>query len=230
MVELGDLREGLMPADINKTIKQLLKLKGIKMVGVGTNLACMGGITPDTNKMKQLSAIATSIEQDFGIKLLIVSGGNSANYDWFVGTKNPGRINNLRLGESIYLGRETLNRKPIPGLFLDAFTLVAEAIESKTKPSRPYGNSGQDAFGNSPVFQDKGLMNRVLLGLGLQDVLVSGLTPLSDVHILAASSDHIALDAGNTQLKVGQEVSFSLNYSALLSAMTSPYITKAILD
>ena len=36
---------------------------------------------------------------------------------------NVGKINNLRLGESIYLGCETLHRKPIPGLFTDALTV-----------------------------------------------------------------------------------------------------------
>ena len=46
-------------------------------------------------------------------------------------TKDVGRINNLRIGESVFLGREPLNREQIPGLFTDAFTLVAEVIELK---------------------------------------------------------------------------------------------------
>ena len=226
MVELGDLREGIMLSDLENTVNEVIELKGIELAGIGTNLACFGGIKPNNEKMEYLSSIVKGIEDKFKLKLEIVSGGNSANYDWFMSTKDVGRINNLRLGESIFLGRETLDRKIIKGLFTDAFTLVAEVIESKTKPSLPYGDIGQDAFGNIPKFTDLGLMNRAILGIGLQDVLVSGLTPILDIDILGASSDHIIIDAKQLEIKVGDTIGFSLNYGALLSSMTSPYITK----
>jgi len=226
MVELGDLREGVMPPDIENTVKKVIKLKGIKLAGIGTNLACFGGIKPNDEKMGYLSSLAKDIEKKFGLALEFVSGGNSANYNWFMSTKDVGKINNLRLGESLFLGCETLDRKPIAGLFTDAFTLFAEVIESKTKPSLPYGDIGQDAFGNIPKFTDLGLMKRAILGLGLQDVLVSGLTPILDIDILGASSDHIIINAKQLDIKVGDTVGFNLNYGALLSAMTSPYIIK----
>jgi len=226
MVELGDLREGMMPSELENTVNEVIGLKGIELAGIGTNLACFGGIKPDDKKMGYLSSIAKDIEDKFKLKLEFVSGGNSANYNWFMSTKDIGKINNLRLGESIFLGCETLDRKPIPGLFTDAFTLIAEVIESKIKPSLPYGDVYQDAFGNKPKFIDRGLIKRIILGVGLQDVLVSGLTPLLDIDILGASSDHIIVDAKQTDLKVGNTVEFKLNYEALLSAMTSPYIIK----
>jgi len=226
MVELGDLREGIMPSNMDNTVKEVIRLKGIELVGIGTNLACFGGIKPDEKKMEHLSSIAKGIEDKFKLKLKYVSGGNSANYNWFMTTKDVGKINNLRLGESIFLGRETLDRKPIPTLFTDAFTLIAEVVESKIKPSLPYGDIHQDAFGNTPKFHDIGKIRRALLGVGLQDVLVSGLTPILDIDILGSSSDHLVIDCKNTELKVGNEVEFNLNYGALLAAMTSPYISK----
>lgn len=226
MLELGDLREGLMPTDLDLTIKQILALKGIELVGLGTNLACFGGIAPDKEKMKNLSDITRDVEERFGLKLAYVSGGNSANYDWFMSTNDVNRINNLRLGESIFLGCETLHRKPIPGLHTDAFTLVAEVIESKIKPSLPYGEVSQDAFGNVPEFQDQGPITRAILNLGLQDVMVSGLTPRLDIDILGASSDHIIVDTKKLEIRVGNELEFDLNYGALLAAMTSPYVVK----
>jgi len=226
MVELGDLREGLMPSDLEDIVREVVELEGIELSGIGTNLACFGGIKPDEEKMGYLSSLAREVEERFDLTLEFVSGGNSANYNWFMTTEDVGRINNLRLGESIYLGRETLYRKPIPGLFTDAFTLVAEVIESKIKPSVPYGEFCQDAFGNIPKFQDHGQIRRAILGVGLQDVLVSGLTPRSAINILGASSDHIIVDAKEIDLNVGNEVEFNLNYGALLSAMTSPYIMK----
>lgn len=226
MVELGDLREGLLPSDLENTVKEIIVLKGIEFVGVGTNLACFGGIEPDEEKMEYLSTIVKNIEEKFGLTLEFVSGGNSANYNWFISTKDIGKINNLRLGESIFLGCETLYRKHIPNLFTDAFTLITEVIESKIKPSVPYGNVHQDAFGNTPKFQDRGQIRRAILGVGLQDVLVSGLTPMLDIDILGASSDHIIVDAKQIELNVGNGVSFNLNYGALLSSMTSPYVIK----
>ena len=226
MLELGDLREGLMPVDLDSTIKHVLELEGIEIVGIGTNLACFGGIKPDKEKMDYLSTIAKDVDKKFGLKLKYISGGNSANYDWFMATDDIGKINNLRIGESIYLGCETLNRKPIPKLFTDAFTLIAEVIESKVKPSLPYGEVSQDAFGNVPKFQDQGQINRAILDIGLQDVLVSGLTPRLNIDIIGASSDHIIVNTKKIDLKTGNEVEFDLNYGALLSAMTSPYVIK----
>ncbi len=226
MVEMGDLREGLMPSDLEQAVELVNSRKGIILAGIGTNLACFGGIKPDKNKIEYMSSLALDIESKFGLKLEYVSGGNSANYEWFMSTEDMGIINNLRLGESILLGCETLYRKPIPGLFTDSFKLLAEVIESKIKPSKPYGDICQDAFGNVPEFPDRGQIRRAILGIGLQDVLVSGLAPCMDIDILGASSDHIIIDAKELDLKVGDEVEFNLNYGALLSAMSSPYINK----
>jgi len=226
MVELGDLREGIMPSELDNTIKEVVGLDGIKLVGIGCNLACFGAIKPDEEKMRHLSGLAIDIEGKFGLTLSYVSGGNSANYSWFMSTSDIGRVNNLRLGESILLGNETLLKKPIPGLFTDAFTLIAEVIESKIKPSKPSGEVCQDAFGNVPEFQDRGLINRAILNVGLQDVQVSGLTPRLDIEILGASSDHLILNTKKIAIEIGDELEFDLNYGALLSAMTSPYIHK----
>jgi len=226
MVELGDLREGLMPADLAGIVEELRDLEGIELAGIGTNLACLGGISPDHENMGGLSAIAGDLERRFGLTFEFVSGGNSASLAWLMSATNVGRVNSVRLGEAIYLGRETLHREPIPGLFTDAFTLIGEVIESKTKPSLPYGQVGQDAFGTTPAFRDQGPMRRAILAIGLQDVLVSGLTPRIDVEVLGASSDHIVVNAREQGLEVGDEVAFDLSYGALLPAMTSPYVAK----
>lgn len=45
---------------------------------------------------------------------------------------------------------------------------------------------------------------------------------------MGASSDHLILVTDNCDLPVGSEVSFQLNYSALVHAMTSPFVTKVI--
>ncbi|MEO1298155.1 MAG: alanine/ornithine racemase family PLP-dependent enzyme, partial [Cyanobacteria bacterium J06636_16] len=59
---------------------------------------------------------------------------------------------------------------------------------------------------------------------------VSGLKPNSNLEILGASSDHVVLDSNNYDCKVGSEVKFDLDYGGLLSAMTSPFITKQFIE
>jgi predicted amino acid racemase len=226
MVELGDLREGVLPCDLPQFIRETLSLPHIKVVGIGCNLACYGGIKPDSENMNELSELVNGIEKEFQINLEIISGGNSANYGWSQSTQNVGRINNLRLGESIFLGCETVNRKAIPGLHTRAFQLVAEVIESKKKPSLPYGEICQDAFGNVPGFQDRGIRQRAIIALGRQDIHLSSLKSNNTLDVLGASSDHIILDSENHNLQVGDEVRFNLNYRGLLAAMTSPFVSK----
>ena len=226
MVEMGDLREGILPDDIFLFIEKVLCLPHLKIIGVGCNLACYGGIKPDEQKMQQLSALTDAIEKKFDLNLSITSGGNSANYKWYKSTKQIGRINNLRIGESILLGYETVNSKSIPKLHTNAFKLIAEVIESKVKPSLPFGEIGQDAFGNIPVFKDYGIHQRAIIALGKQDTLISGLSPNQDLEILGSSSDHTVIDSKNFDLKVGVGVNFNLDYGSLLMAMTSPFIKK----
>lgn len=226
MVELGDLREGIMPSEMNTIVKEVLKLKGISLIGIGANLACFGGIKPDANKMNKLSSIAIRLEEKFKITLMMISGGNSANYNWFQTSDDVGRINSLRLGESIFLGREALCRVPIPGLFTDIFTLVVEVIESKEKPSKPYGEVYQNVNGEIPKFTDHGLIKRAILAIGMQDITVSGITSKQHIKVLGASSDHLVVDNTKANLSVGDTVEFDLDYVALLRTLNSPYISK----
>ena len=228
MIELGDLREGIMPGHLEHAVRETLRFPNIALEGIGTNLACRSGVVPDARNMGELSELADSIDATFGSVLRLVSGGNSGNLAWALSGANTGRINHLRLGESILLGRETLHRQPIDGLCTDAFTLIAEVIESKVKPSRPRGEIAQAAYGEQPAVPDRGDISQVILGLGRQDTDPCGLQPPSGIEILGASSDHLVVDAGQEHLPVGTEIEFQLNYSALVHAMTSPFVTKAV--
>lgn len=229
MVELGDLREGIMPGDMEPVVRKTLGLPNIVLRGIGTNLACRSGVAPDSNNMSQLSALADSLEKTFGVNFDIISGGNSANLNWALGAASTGRINNLRLGEALLLGRETLHRQPIEGLYTDAITLVAEVIEAKTKPSRPWGEIAQNAFAEKAVVVDQGEILQAILAIGRQDIDPQGLTPPPGVKVIDASSDHLIVQSVQHKLVVGKEMRFQLNYSALTRAMTSSFVTKSYL-
>jgi predicted amino acid racemase len=226
MVELGDLREGIMPRDLERAVYETMRLPNVALRGIGTNLACHSGVSPSWENMLELSSLSSFIETRFGLAVDVVSGGNSANLSWALGGEDTGRVNDLRLGEAILLGREPLHREPIEGLHTDAITLFAEVIESKVKPSRPWGQVGQTAFGDVPATMDGGELSRTLLAIGRQDADPRGLTPPGGMQILGASSDHLILNSGRRGLTIGAEVSFQVNYSALVRAMASTSVAK----
>ena len=228
MVELGDLREGIMPDDLTDTVRETLSLPNIAFNGIGTNLACRSGVSPDCRNMAMLSELADSIEATLGLEVEIVSGGNSANLAWALSGADIGRINDLRLGEAILLGCETLHRRPIDGLHTDAITLCAEVIEAKIKPSKPSGRIAQTAFGEAPPVTDRGLVSQAILALGQEDIDPSGLKAPEGIGVMGASSDHLVVESDRSELSVGAEVTFQLNYSALVRAMTSPFVTKVM--
>ena len=226
MVELGDLREGLLPRDLMATVASMADLPGITVAGIGTNLGCFSGTLPGPETMDQLSALADQVEAQLGLTLDLVSGGNSSNYSWLTSASPKGRINNLRMGEMIFLGRNIMTNEPVPEMHQDAVRLVGEVIEFKTKSSAPQGDVVRDAFGEKPKFANKGQMTRAILALGRQDVFAAGIVPPAPMEIVGACSDHLVLDTCDIPVKIGDELGFDLSYGALLSAMTSPYVKK----
>ncbi|MDP3889860.1 alanine/ornithine racemase family PLP-dependent enzyme [Nocardioides sp.] len=226
MVELGDLREGVAAEDVVALARSVGRRPGLVLSGLGTNLACRSGVVPDQTKMDELSRLVEKAETACRTGLRVVSGGNSAGLAWALTTADPGRVNELRLGEAILLGTEPLHREPIEGLATDAFTLVAEIIEARDKPSLPWGVLAQTAFGAQVARPDTGLVRQAIVALGRQDVDPDSLVAPPGVTVLAMSSDHLVVDLGDHDLRPGDELSFGVGYSGLLRAMTSPFVAQ----
>ncbi len=242
MVDLGDLREGFWIGDgvatamaageLATLARELRSLSGVEVVGIGTNLTCYGGVVPTMGCLSGLVTIKAELESTLGRTLAVVSGGNTSSLPLMLEGGLPPGVNELRIGEGILLGRDTVRRDPIPGTFQDAFVLTAEVIEVKEKPSVPVGETANDAFGHKPAFADRGVRPRAILALGRQDVVPEALEPLlPGAEVLGASSDHLVVDVedvagGGAAVKVGDEISFRVGYGALLAAMTSPYVKK----
>ena len=230
MIELGDLREGVLLEEAVLFVEKLLLLPNLKLVGLGTNLSCLSGASPDALNMKRLSDLVQSIEDKFSIKIPVVSGGNSANYNWFVSSDGVGRINQLRVGESILLGTNPVDRSAIEGLHTQAFCLFGEVIEARVKGSLSSQNISQNAFGEVNLLVDRGLQKRIVVALGRQDVEVQGLICEKGLNIVGASSDHIVIEDCSGGYRTGDEVMFNLSYSGLISAMSSSYIKKVYIN
>lgn len=229
MVELGDRREGLLPGDVIPLAERVSAMPGLRLKGLGGNLACFGGVVPSSANMALLVELARGVESSCGIELQWVSGVNSSGLGLMAAGRMPAGVNHARIGEAILLGRETAHRRPWPGTVQDAFLLHVEILELKTKPSLPGGDRAQNAFGETPAFEDRGEQERGLANIGREDVCVDGLTPLDeDIRIVGATSGYLVLDttAAAGRVKVGDELVFRINYAALVSAMTSEYVRK----
>lgn len=232
MVDLGDLREGIWPNDVIPFVREALNLTGVHIKGLGTNLTCFAGVIPDQANMNQLVDLASEVEATFSINVDLISAVNSSGLELVDSGTTPRRINHARMGEAILLGRETTHRNAWPDTFQDAFVLNAEVLEIKRKPSIPIGECAEDAFGNRLKFSDQGNILRALVNVGREDVDVAGITPLDPrFSVLGASSGYLAVDvsAAEDQFQLGDNIMFSLNYSALLAAMTSSYVKKHLL-
>jgi ornithine racemase len=223
MVELGDLREGIMPDDLVAVARTTRKLPNLVLRGIGANLSCRSGVVPDAANMAELSSLAALVEHATDVALEVVSGGNSANLGWALGPGATGRINDLRLGEALLLGRDPVERHPVEGLHTDALTLVAEVIESGSKPSMPWGTLAQNAFGERPGPVDHGEVVQTILALGRQDTDTTDLGAPAGMTIVASSSDHLVTWT-DERLLPGTEVAFRPGYAAVLRAMTSPTV------
>lgn len=232
MVDLGDLREGILYNDLKEIVVEISKLENINIVGIAVNLTCYGGVIPDKNNLGKLVELKNTVESIIHKKLKLVSGGNSSSIDITMKKGMPKEINNLRIGEGLFLGRETAYGNKILGTYQDVFQLEVEIIELKDKPSLPFGQVGMDAFGNKPEIEDKGRMKRAILAIGKQDVDYKQIFPLDrTIKVLGSSSDHLILDITNSNLnyKVGDVVKFNLTYASLLSLMSSNYVNKEII-
>jgi predicted amino acid racemase len=231
MVDLGDLREGVLPAELPAFAAAIERLEHIELAGIGVNLTC-GAVCPTPGNLGELAELAEQIERRVGRRLAFVSGGNSGSIGLAVAGRMPPAINTLRIGESILLGLDTLTREPLIDLHVDAFTIWAPVIECKVKPSMPTGEIAQDAFGNRPTFEDRGERRRAICALELQNTPPDGLAPLDPrVEVLGVSSDHLILDVEDLHPapRVGDELGFRPGYGATLQAFTSHDIEKVFI-
>lgn len=232
MADLGDLREGyFIDEELLSAVDKIRDLKGINLLGIGVNFTCYGGVIPNKDLTNKLVTINNKVRERYGIKLDIISGGNSSSI-YLLGNKSLDGINNLRLGESLLFGTESAFGHRIPDTYNDAFTLEVEVIEVKHKPSVPTEKIGKDAFGKTPIFNDRGVRKKIICAVGKQDTDFDTMFPYDkELIILGGSSDHLILDGSdsNIEYKVGDIIKFNLHYVSVLRLMTSPYVEKVIL-
>lgn len=234
MCDLGDLREGFLGRDsLLEAARFVARSRHLDAIGVGANLNCLSFILPDTCKMEELVSLARAVEDATGSQGLVVSGGNSSTLKLLMSGGLPEGVNQLRLGESLLLGRERAGYSYLPGTRNDAFVFQARVVEVKDKPSKPWGTSGVDSYGRAHKFEDRGMRRHAIVAFGHQDTEAEVMWPLdSGVEIVDSSSDHTVLDVSDASRRyaVGDVVEFRCGYHAVARAFASPYVQKEFVD
>ena len=224
MTDLGDLREGCWDTDelIHLALVTERELPHVHLRGIGVNLGCYGSIEPTPEKMNELLRRARAVEDAIGRPLEVISGGATTSFLLVHRGIMPAGINHLRIGDNILLSKGLQIDWGIQGmeyLQMDTFTLRAEVLEVKMKPTYPQGKIALDAFGHCPTYIDRGIRRRALLGFGRADVgAVEALLPRTPgLQIVGASSDHCIVDVEDCgEVRVGDVLEFSLSYENLL--------------
>ncbi len=234
MIEMGELREGVMGDDFIDFYESVFDLSNIEVVGIGTNLNCLYGVLPNQDKLIQLSLYEQLIEAKFNKNIRYVSGGSSVTIPLIFKGLLPKSINHFRVGETLFLGTDVYNDSTIRNMEHNVFQLFAEIIELSEKPMVPSGEMGTNVEGTEYEFNDGDVGKnsfRAILDIGLLDVEDKHIQPKdSTIEIAGSSSDMIVLDIGKNdkKYKVGDLIEFQLDYMGTLSVLNSKYIDKKI--
>jgi ornithine racemase len=235
MIEMGDLREGVLGEELMSFYQQIFSLPNIEIRGIGTNLNCLSGVMPTQDKLIQLSLYKQLIEAKFNVKIPWVSGGTSVAVPLMLKNARPMAVNHFRIGEALFFAKDLFTGETIEGMHNDVFRLYAEIIEITEKPNNPTGELGENVAGNVyEVNENVDLSEtslRAILDFGLLDMQPQYLTPTDDsITIIDSSSDMTVIDISNSKnkYKVGDLVTFNLQYMGALYLLNSDYIEKRV--
>lgn len=234
MIEMGDLREGVVRENLIGFYEKVFKLTNIEVIGIGTNLNCMHGVMPDEDKLIQLSLYKQIIELQFDKTIPLVSGGTTVTIPLLLRNQLPSGINHFRVGEALFFGKDLFADGTIEGMHNDVLELYTQIIEISEKPKVPTGELGKDPQGNTVEINedDYGKTSyRAILDIGYLDINPDHLINVEDdVEIVDASSDMLILDVGdNTSgYEVGDFIRFRMKYMGALGIMNSDYIDKIV--
>lgn len=234
MIELGELREGVMGEDFMAFYESVFNLENITVVGIGANLSCLYGVLPNHDKLIQLSLYEQLIEAKFNRQIPFVSGGSSVTIPLIFRNLLPKGINHFRVGETLFLGTDVYNNTNFENMHSEVFRLYSEIIELTEKPMVPNGERGTNVEGENYTFDSADIGEtsfRAIIDLGLLDVDVNHIELVdTSIKLSGASSDMIVVDLGDNEkgYRVGDLVEFKLDYMGMLRIMNSKYIEKRV--
>lgn len=203
MVDWKDKREGVLPYHIVEYVNEIKLMNNITLVGLAFNFMCFKSNAPSLKDVNEINQFIRHVEYETGVSLKVISGGNSSMLP-LLKQYDLGRINELRVGETLFRGVDTTTNQNIPELFQNAILLEAEIIEIKPR----YTNTEENYL-------------QAIVDIGYIDTVIEKIRPLNHrIEIIGASSDHLMIDLKEEiNYKVGDCIPFSLEYEALSQLM-----------
>jgi ornithine racemase len=236
MIEMGDLREGVMGDELVNFYENVFELPGINVIGLGANFNCLHGVMPTQDKLIQLSLYKQIIDAKFNIQIPWVSGGTSVTIPLLFNHMMPKGINHFRIGEALFFGLNLFTGDTFEGMTADVFELEAEIIELTEKPMVPMGMLAENPSGESFEIDESlygKTSHRAIIDVGLLDINPKYLLPKDEnINIIGASSDMLVVELGENEqnYSVGDILHFGLRYMGALSILNSRYIGKEVVD
>jgi predicted amino acid racemase len=234
MIEMGDLREGVLGENIVTFYGKVFELSNINVIGIGTNFNCLYGVMPSEDKLVQLALYKQIIELKFNVKLPFISGGSTVLLPLIKQGLVPKGINHMRIGEALFFGKDLFTNTTLDGFYDNVFELETEVIEVLQKPKVPSGQLAENPSGE--VFEinpeDIGKKSfRAIIDIGLLDINPDYLIPYdNNFELTGASSDMLVFDIGKNEsnLNAGDTVKFKLTYMGALGVLNSFYVEKLL--
>jgi predicted amino acid racemase len=234
MIEMGDLREGVLGEEFIDFYGKIFQLPNIEVVGIGANLNCLNGVMPSHDKLIQLSLYEQLIEAKFKRNIPYVSGGSSVTLELIYKNVLPEGISHFRIGETLFFGNNLFTGEKIEEMEQDIFKLNAEIIELTEKPMVPTGEIGENVAGEVKSFDEENYGKtsyRAILDIGLLDIDPQNIESFDEnIQVTGASSDMIVVDLGTEKpdYRVGDLIPFKINYMGALTILSSQYIAKKV--
>ncbi|MCR9173559.1 MAG: alanine racemase [bacterium] len=237
MIELGELREGVNRSDLISFYERVFSMKNINVIGIGSNLGCMYGVEPSYDKLLQLHLYKELIAAKFNMDLPLISGGTSITLPMLDSGMIPEYINHFRVGEAAFFGISPLKNERFGDLNTKTFEFRANIIELEEKKLVPEGVISDANIGHTAIMDEEDTnaqTYKAILDFGMLDVNQEDLSVQdSQVQFVGITSDMTVVDLGSNKnedgtprFKVGDTISFRLNYMAVARLLNSKFIDK----
>ncbi|WP_415790100.1 alanine/ornithine racemase family PLP-dependent enzyme [Deinococcus saxicola] len=234
MIEMSDLREGVLREDIEAFYPQVFQFPNIRIIGIGTNLNGLDGVMPSEDKLIQLGLYKKIIELKNNVEIQWVSAGTTVTIPLMIAGGLPQAINHFCIGEALFFGQDLVAEDTFKDMHDDVLELHVQVIELVEKPTMPSGTLGKNPFGiTSEAKRGGSTSHRAILAVGHLDISPQYLEPVDlRLEVMGGSGDMLVLNVGDNEagLKVGSYVKFRLKYMGALHLMNPPYIDKFVLE
>lgn len=229
ILDLGDLNSGLDLEEAARMIADILGLRGVELVGIACKFKQYGQVIPEQATLCTLADFSSYIQERYQIEFSYINAGDSSTLYLLEEEDFPREINHLIISDAILTGKESAYGGGFAGMHQELITFSAELSELKRKPSLPRGKRSE---AEGQHWEDRGLINRVNLAYGSEDIPAEALQPLyKGLTYLGQTMGETIYDVSklNKNLKLGDTVEFNISLPAIRKAFQSHHINKVLL-